>query len=258
MTIYNQAIESYDEKMAKDVIMLTGRILLESGAEGSRVEDTMTRIAITLGHKESNSFVTNTVINFMLHDESYPRMYRIRTRDTNLHRISRTNGISRRLALGDISLEDAFQELQKIYQEQSIKNHYLFYKFIAAAVISVSFLYLQGGHLTDVLTTLLAGSFGYIVVEILQQKLHAQFIPEFMGALVIGLVTIIGHNLIPGGSISTIIIAAVMPIVPGVLITNAIQDLFGGHMLMFTTKSLEALVTAFGIGAGVSTVLIIF
>ncbi|MFF7955217.1 threonine/serine exporter family protein [Staphylococcus saprophyticus] len=256
--MYNQAIESYDEKMAKDVIMLAGRILLESGAEGSRVEDTMTRIAITLGHKESNSFVTNTVINFMLHDESYPRMYRIRTRDTNLHRISRTNGISRRLALGDISLEDAFQELQKIYQEQSIKNHYLFYKFIAAAVISVSFLYLQGGHLTDVLTALLAGSFGYIVVEILQQKLHAQFIPEFMGALVIGLVTIIGHNLIPGGSISTIIIAAVMPIVPGVLITNAIQDLFGGHMLMFTTKSLESLVTAFGIGAGVSTVLIIF
>ena len=48
MTIYNQAIESYNEKMAKDVIMLAGRILLESGAEGSRVEDTMTRIAITL------------------------------------------------------------------------------------------------------------------------------------------------------------------------------------------------------------------
>ncbi len=47
-----------------------------------------------------------------------------------------------------------------------------------------------------------------------------------------------------------------MPIVPGVLITNAIQDLFGGHMLMFTTKSLEALVTAFGIGAGVGSVLI--
>ena len=56
---------------------------------------------------------------------------------------------------------------------------------------------------------------------------------------------------------ATIIIAAVMPIVTGVLITNAIQDLFGGHMLMFTTKSLEALVTAFGIGAGVGSVLIL-
>lgn len=48
-----------------------------------------------------------------------------------------------------------------------------------------------------------------------------------------------------------------MPIVPGVLITNAVQDLFAGHMLMFTTKSLEALVTSFGIGAGVGTVLLI-
>ncbi len=123
MTIYNQTIESYDERMAKDVIMLAGRILLESGAEGSRVEDTMTRMAFTLGYKESNSFVTNTVINFMLHNESYPRIFRIKTRDTNLLRISRTNGISRRLALGDISLEDAFQELQKIYNEQSIQSH---------------------------------------------------------------------------------------------------------------------------------------
>ena len=48
-----------------------------------------------------------------------------------------------------------------------------------------------------------------------------------------------------------------MPIVPGVLITNAIQDLFGGHMLMFTTKSLEALVTAFGIGAGGSVLILV-
>ncbi|MBZ8173493.1 threonine/serine exporter family protein [Staphylococcus cohnii] len=227
MTRNVQYSENYEEKIAKDVIILAGRILLESGAEGSRVEDTMTRIAFTLGYTESNSFVTNTVINFMLHNESYPRIYRIRTRDTNLHRISRTNRVSRQLSEGTLSVEDAYQELQKIYHEQSI-NHDLFFKFIAAAIISISFLYLQGGYLVDVFT-----------------------------ALVIGAVAVLGNTLIQGGSISTIIISAVMPIVPGVLITNAIQDLFSGHMLMFTTKSLEALVTAFGIGAGVGTILII-
>ena len=110
----------------------------------------------------------------------------------------------------------------------------------------------------DIFTALIAGSIGYIVVEILDRKLHAKFIPEFIGSLVIGLLAVFGHSLIPGGSIPEIIIAAVMPIVPGVLITNAIQDLFGGHMLTFTTKSLEALVTAFGIGAGVGSILIIF
>ena len=103
MTIYNQAIESYDEKMAKDVIMLAGRILLESGAEGSRVEDTMTRIARKLGYPESNSFVTNTVIQFTLHNESYPRIFRINSRDTNLIKISQANEISRLITKGDIS-----------------------------------------------------------------------------------------------------------------------------------------------------------
>ena len=62
--------EHIDETLIKDVVMMAGRILLESGAEGTR--RTMTRIARKLGYPESNSFVTNTVIQFTLHNESYP------------------------------------------------------------------------------------------------------------------------------------------------------------------------------------------
>ncbi|MBF0843317.1 threonine/serine exporter family protein, partial [Streptococcus danieliae] len=86
---------------------------------------------------------------------------------------------------------------------------------------------LQGGRLVDIITAVLAGTIGYLVVEILDRKLHAQFIPEFIGSLVIGIISVIGHAFVPSGDLATIIIAAVMPIVPGVLITNAIQDLFG-------------------------------
>jgi len=53
-------------------------------------------------------------------------------------------------------------------------------------------------------------------------------------------------------------IASVMPIVPGVLITTAIQDLFSRHMLMFTAKFLEALVIAFAIGSGIAIAYLIF
>ena len=61
--------ETAHESLIKDVVMCA-RILLESGAEGTRVEDTMSRIAMKLGYSESNSFVTNTVIQFTLHNES--------------------------------------------------------------------------------------------------------------------------------------------------------------------------------------------
>ena len=247
-----QIHENADEKLIKDVVMMAGRILLESG-EGTRVEDTMTRIARKLGYPESNSFVTNTVIQFTLHNESYPRIFRINSRDTNLIKISQTNEISRLITKGAITLEEAKLKLENIYVAK--RDSSLLFKGIAA-IIAISFLYLQDGKLVDVITALLAGGLGYLVVEILDRRLHAQFIPEFLGSLVIGIISVLGHYLLPTGDLATIIIASVMPIVPGVLITNAIQDLFGGHMLMFTTKSLEALVTAFGIG-GVGSVLIL-
>ena len=50
-----------------------------------------------------------------------------------------------------------------------------------------------GGRLVDIITAVLAGTIGYLVVEILDRKLHAQFIPEFIGSLVIGIISVIGH-----------------------------------------------------------------
>lgn len=243
------------EEKIKDVVMQAARILLESGAEGTRVEDTMTYISKALGYDGSNSFVTNTVITYLLHDETHPRIYRIQTRDTNLIRISRTNDVSRSIVSDDMTLEDAWKELKFI--DEKVKDHSLPSKAFAGGMVGLSFLYLEGGAITDIPIAIIAGAIGYFVTDYIAQKTETQFIPEFIGALLIGTLAAIGNALTPGGELGVIIIAAVMPIVPGVLITNAIQDLFGGHMLMSITKLLEALVTAFGIGAGVATVLIL-
>lgn len=244
-----------EEEKIKDVVMLAARILLESGAEGTRVEDTMTYISSALGYKESNSFVTNTVINYMLHNGTNPRIYRIQTRDTNLIRISETNRVSRHIVAEKITLEEAMEKLR--YIDEEVKDHSLPFKAIAGGMVGLSFLYLQGGLLIDVPTAVIAGATGYFVTEFISQKVETQFIPEFIGSFIIAMLAAFGNMLTPGGELGVIIISAVMPIVPGVLITNAIQDLFGGHMLMAITKLLEALVTSFGIGAGVATVLIL-
>lgn len=235
--------------------MMAGRILLESGAEGTRVEDTMTRIARKLGYPESNSFVTNTVIQFTLHNESYPRIFRINSRDTNLIKISQTNEISRLITKGAITLEEAKLKLENIYVAK--RDSSLLFKGIAAAIIAISFLYLQDGKLVDVITALLAGGLGYLVVEILDRRLHAQFIPEFLGSLVIGIISVLGHYLLPTGDLCNNYYCLCNAYCSWSTYNKCHSRSFGGHMLMFTTKSLEALVTAFGIGAGVGSVLIL-
>ncbi len=54
--------EYKQEVLIKDVVMLAARILLESGAEGTRVEDTMTRIAKKLVTVKVTA-LSNTVIH---------------------------------------------------------------------------------------------------------------------------------------------------------------------------------------------------
>ena len=104
--------EYKQEVLIKDVVMLaahTIRIWCRRYA-CRRYHDTYCK---KLGYSESNSFVTNTVIQFTLHSESFPRIFRITSRDTNLIKISQANKISRQITNNEISLAEAKTQLEK-------------------------------------------------------------------------------------------------------------------------------------------------
>ncbi|WP_186298254.1 hypothetical protein [Staphylococcus capitis] len=54
-------------------------------------------------------------------------------------------------------------------------------KGIGGGIMAMSFVYLEGGGVIDVITGILGGSFGYVVVEIVDGKLDGEFIGEFLG-----------------------------------------------------------------------------
>ena len=45
-----------------------------------------------------------------------------------------------------------------------------------------------------------------------------------------------------------------MPLVPGLLITNAVRDVMAGHLVSGISKGAEAFLTAFAIGGGIAIV----
>jgi uncharacterized membrane protein YjjP (DUF1212 family) len=49
-----------------------------------------------------------------------------------------------------------------------------------------------------------------------------------------------------------------MPLVPGLLITNAVRDLMAGHLVSGLSKGAEAFLTAFAIGTGIAVVFSLF
>ena len=62
-------------------------------------------------------------------------------------------------------------------------------------------------------------------------------------------------RLLPGANDTAIIIGAIMPLLPGLAITNAIRDTVNGDLVSGVARAAEALLKAVAIAAGVGAVL---
>ncbi|GGA22220.1 threonine/serine exporter family protein [Psychrobacillus lasiicapitis] len=239
-----------DFELAVECCLLAGRLMMESGAETYRAEDTMDRMAISQHLTQSQSFVTPTGIIFSGSNSLPTRLVRISNRSTDLERIALVNNVSRKLVNKDITLQEAYSELVSIENEH--KTLPLWIQIGAASIASASFLLLYGGTFKDVPTALIAGGIGFSISTLLEMKTRVKFFAEFLAALCICLIAIFSVTWGLGIDVDRIIIGSVMPLVPGLLITNAVRDLMAGHFVSGVSKGAEAFLTAFAIGAGVA------
>lgn len=235
------------------VCTLAGKIMLKSGAETYRVEDTMNRIASAFGLKNAQSFVTPTGINFSTGFADPSNTIRISDRSTDLHKIAEVNSISRKIDEGDLDAIEAFRLLKEIEKADLAFPDWI--QVLAAALVSGCFTIMFGGTWPDFLPAAVAGGISYSVVLGTAYFIDIRLIADFFGSFAIALLAVLFIKSGLGVEMDKIIIGAVMPLVPGLLITNAVRDLMAGHLLSGMSKGTEALLTAFAIGSGVAIIL---
>jgi uncharacterized membrane protein YjjP (DUF1212 family) len=236
-----------------DVCLLAGQMMLMSGAETNRVEDTMTRMAAAFTSSPSQSFVTPTAIIFSIDEADSTQMVRISDRSNDLLKVVLVNNLSRQMSAGKFTIEEAYKALNKIKNETP--TYSLKLKIGSAALSSGCFLIMYNGLWADFLPAVVAGGLGFSAFVALHNLVKIKFFAECIAALVIGLAASCCVALGWGHQLDTIIIGSVMPLVPGVLITNAIRDLIAGHLASGLSKGVEAFLTAFAIGTGIAFVL---
>ncbi|WP_173275525.1 threonine/serine exporter family protein [Paenibacillus sp. NEAU-GSW1] len=236
------------------ICMLAGKIILQNGGETSRVEDTMMRIAAAYGYSDSHSYVTPTGILFAI-DGTAPstRLIRISERSTNLRKVSLVNDISRRIVSGRLGAEEAYTLLHEVEAQPFAYGEWL--QTAAAAVASGCFVIMFQGSWHDVLPGVLAGGLGFLLFVLLHRLVPVKFFAEFMAAISVGVVSVLMVQFGLGDQLDKIIIGSVMPLVPGLHITNAVRDLMAGHLVSGLSKGAEAFLTAFAIGSGIAVVL---
>lgn len=238
-----------------EVCLLAGKIMLQSGGETYRVEDTMMRMAAAFGIENSHSYVTPTGIIFSAEgsEPTKTKLIRISSRSTDLKKVAMVNSISRQITNGEINLEEALTLLKEL-EDLNVTFPFMI-QVAAASIASGCFMIMFKGEWIDFIPSMVTGGLGYFGFLYFHRYIPIKFFSEFLASFIIGFLALILVKLGVGSQLDKIIIGSVMTLVPGLLVTNAVRDLMAGHLVSGLSKGAEALLTAFAIGSGVAVVL---
>ena len=142
---------------ALDVASLAGDILLASGAEIFRVEETIERIARAYGVSSSDAFVLSSGIFLTAESgkrQEFARVRHIPLSAARLDKVTAVNQLSREIAAGKHSVKESFRILENI---KGLPYSPLPLAVLACGVGSAAFSYLFGGSPFDALTAFLCG-----------------------------------------------------------------------------------------------------
>lgn len=246
-----------NEKLLMETVALAGKIMLASGSEVYRVEETMKYMLQKSTYPVAEAVVFATGLFVTLDDperETITITRRVPARGNNINRICAVNEVSRRFCSGRISVEEAYSELKQI---ETLKIYARRWNFIGIIGVSVFFAPIFGGSVIDMLGAGLVGFF-LAIADCLVKKIRLNdfFINAFCAFVVAVAATVIRKFFLPACSADVMIISTIMSLVPGVAFTTAIRDTLNGDYAAGSARMLEAIVVALAIAAGVGSGLV--
>ena len=272
-----------EQEQALQLATEAGHILLENGAEISRVEETMTRIASAYGIEDESFFVLSNGI--IATGQHYARAEFIPIKGTQLAKVVEVNQLSRDVTAGErgnaltcdcvnptneftnpqvntfkpMPVETLRQRIQairnmpgKVWWEMTLG--------IALGVSSFSILF--GGSLVDALATLVSGVLLGLFMTFVSPRL-SRLMGNVAGGLVGGILCILLYRLamgiegLPQLHLANMIIGTIIALVPGVPFTNGMRDLANEDYIAGSTRLTDAFLAFLCIALGVALAFII-
>ena len=264
---------------SRKVLELTtriGEVLLKNGGEIFRVQETMQRIAkaygvegfhvsvlangifasieedgrqicqqlqVGNGEKDSDDLVVASQIRY------------IPLSSIHLGRVAAVNNLSREIVAKKYTMEEARKKIEEI-DKIPFTNNLL--QIFVSGLGSGAFCYLLGGSLIDSLASFLSGILLWCFVLYLSKKGANKIMLNILSSALVTLTGILMFHYVFGENMDKIIIGSIIPLLPGVPLTNSIRDFLNGDYLSGTIRMIDAVLVACCIALGVGVVLRVF
>ena len=242
--------ETFTSEDVLEVASEAGHILLENGAEISRVEDTMERISSHYGVHTGHFFVLSNGIFTTSSSNKYANVEFIPIRGIQLSKVVEVNRLSYRIAADKVSLTQARAELDAI-RDEPMKPAWE--QIVGSAFGAAGFCAVFGGGFMDCAAAFVVGALLYLFLLFVSSKYLSKIVGGICNSLVATLLCLASYRLGFGSSLSNIIIGAIMPLIPGVPFVNGVRDLADSDYIAGTTRLTDAMLGFFCIALGVGT-----
>lgn len=238
-----------DANALAKVATKAGMILLESGAETFRVEDTMKRIVLAYGANTVDSYATPTllIISFSIDGVLSHNVKRTSVKSVDLTKIDKVNDLSRQVQTTRMPIEEFDRALNRINESEQYSKRA---QVLAAAICTFGFVFFFSGGIKDALWAFFLGGILKRGLQWLDEVEFTAFFKNIVGGAFVTFVALILSKLGLCDNLDVLIISVYMLLVPGLTITNAIRDTVSGDTVSGIARATEAILTAVAIAFG--------
>ena len=242
---------SCDDNSYMAPLHLAGRLIMENGGETYRVEETITRMGHAFGFAEVESFAvpSGIFISYRKHDGSIETaVKRVRRKGTDLTRVDAVNAVSRRMEAENLTCE----EVMALLREIETRPPKITKLGLAAAVAlsSAGWAVMFGGRVMDAVVSFLVALLCQGIAFAFDKAGMRSFVSTLVGSFLGTILPMLLHLATGMLMVEESVAACLMPLLPGLAMTNAVQDTMRGDMVSGISSATNAVLTASMIAGG--------
>ena len=241
------------EKLLAGILDI-GEIMLVSGAEVNRVEDTVQRMATAYGCSRVDVFTITSSIVVTVHrdGEIFTQTRRIRDYRNDIAKIEACNTLSRRVCRQPLEEEDFLRECERLRKAPGCP---LYITCLSYIMVAASFAVFFGGTGWDALAAALSSALLFGTDQLLSRIRMQRIVTTIICSAVVALSAVVLTRLRIGSSVDMICIGNVMLLIPGISFTTSLRDMIGGDTISGLLGFAEALLRAVAIALGFALIL---
>lgn len=273
-------------RRALELVTRIGEVLLKNGGEIFRVQQTMQLVAKAYGIPGFQVYVLANGLFVSMQEEGRTITWPVESGDAagqehlfgqehlasqahlasqvryvplssvHLGRVAAVNNLSREIVAQKYTVEEASRKIEQIDKLPFTSNAV---QTLMSGLGAGAFCILFGGSLLDSAAAFLSGLVLWIFVLFLTARGANKIMVNILAsALVTAMGVLFFHLFSFGDSMDMIVIGSIVPLLPGVPLTNSIRDYLNGDYLSGTIRMIDAVLVACCIALGVGIVLRVF